>query len=124
MCDRKRKASQMVRNWQGLYRCPEHNEIRQPQDYVQNVKDIMTTPWGQPPNDTGTIFCTPNGMSAIPGYAVPGCMIPGRTIIVDPGFYPIPPSPEFITTDTGQAITTDTGVLIGTDPLNPEDNTP
>ena len=51
MCGRKRKASQLVRNWQGLYRCPEHNEPRQPQDFVRNVKDVMTVPWAQPEQD-------------------------------------------------------------------------
>lgn len=48
MCGRKRKASELVRNWQGMYRCPEHNEERQPQDFVRNVKDIMTVPFDQP----------------------------------------------------------------------------
>lgn len=48
MCGRKRKASTMERNWQGMYRCPEHNEPRQPQDFVRNVKDVMTVPWAQP----------------------------------------------------------------------------
>jgi hypothetical protein len=47
MCGRKRKASETERNWQGLYRCPEHNEPRQPQDFVRNVKDIMTVPFDQ-----------------------------------------------------------------------------
>jgi hypothetical protein len=91
MCDRKRKASTMVRNWQGLYRCPEHNEARQPQDFVRDVKDIMTTPWGQPPNDTYTTYCEINGMSAIPGYAQAGCMIAGRAYLLlgedGPPFY-------------------------------------
>lgn len=56
MCGRKRKASQLVRNWQGLYRCPEHNEPRQPQDFVRNVKDVMTVPWAQPEQNTFTNF--------------------------------------------------------------------
>jgi hypothetical protein len=82
MCDRKRKASTMARNWQGLYRCPEHNEQRQPQDFVRDVKDVMTTPWGQPPNDTYTIYCPINGMSAVPGYMVPGCSIVNRNYLL------------------------------------------
>lgn len=45
MCGRKRKSSQLVKNWQGMYRCPEHDEPRQPQDFVRNVKDIMTVPY-------------------------------------------------------------------------------
>lgn len=82
MCGRKRKASHMERNWQGLYRCPEHNEPRQPQDFVRAVPDVMSVPWAQPETDQYTSYCTFNGGSAIPGYAIPGCMIPGRATIL------------------------------------------
>lgn len=47
-CGHKRKASQTVRNWQGYYVCPEHNEPRQPQDFVRGVPDNQTAPWVQP----------------------------------------------------------------------------
>ncbi len=47
-CGRKRKASTMIRNWQGLYMCPEHNESRQPQDFARGVPDNQTPPWSQP----------------------------------------------------------------------------
>lgn len=80
MCGRKRKASQMVKNWQGLYRCPEHNEPRHPQDFVRAVPDNVAPAWIQPQNDTNLQICTFNGQSAIPGVGIPGCMIPGRTI--------------------------------------------
>lgn len=46
-CGRKRKSRQMVRNWQGQYRCPEHNEPRQPQDFARGVKDDMSVPFVQ-----------------------------------------------------------------------------
>lgn len=49
MCGRKRKASTMEQNWQGLYRCPEHNEPRQPQDFARGTKDDMSVPWAQTP---------------------------------------------------------------------------
>jgi len=52
MCGRKRKANQMVKNWQGMWRCPEHNETRQPQDFVRAVPDVQTTPWAQPHDAT------------------------------------------------------------------------
>lgn len=77
MCGRKRKASQLVKNWQGMWRCAEHNETRQPQDFVRGIPDIQTPPWTQPEADTFTPVCFPNGISAVPGYATPGCMIPG-----------------------------------------------
>jgi hypothetical protein len=79
MCGRKRKASTLEKNWRGLYRCPEHNEIRQPQDFVRNVPDIMTVPWGQPQEVTlvgAAGYCDINGSSAVPDYAVPGCSVP------------------------------------------------
>lgn len=77
MCGRKRKASTLVKNWQGQYRCPEHNEPRHPQEFVRAVPDVQTPPWVQPYADTYAAFCTPNGMSAVPGQAQPGCAYPG-----------------------------------------------
>jgi len=47
-CGRKRKASTLSRNWQGFYVCKEHNEPRQPQDFVRSVPDVITPPWAQP----------------------------------------------------------------------------
>lgn len=76
MCGRKRKASEMVRNWQGMYRCREHNEPRQPQDFVRGVQDVQTVPWSQPENEIDIQICTLNGISAIPDLALPDCSIP------------------------------------------------
>ena len=47
-CGFKRKASQMEKNWQGYYVCPEHNEPRQTQDFVRAIPDHQTPPWTQP----------------------------------------------------------------------------
>ena len=75
-CGRKRKASTLVRHWQGYYVCKEHWEPRQPQDFVRNIPDVITPPWAQPPSDTFVLRCTPEGVTAIPWFAVPGCCIP------------------------------------------------
>lgn len=78
MCSFKRKSGTLVKNWQGMWRCPIHNESRQPQDFVRAVPDIQTPPWTQP--QAGDVFlpvCSPNGNSAIPGYATAGCAKPG-----------------------------------------------
>lgn len=76
-CGRKRKASMLKQHWQGYYVCPEHWEPRQPQDFVRNVTDDQTTPWAQPmPDDVFAPMCTPQGLSAVPGEAQPGCMVP------------------------------------------------
>ena len=79
MCGRKRKASMMVKNWQGMWRCPEHNEPRHPQDFVKAIPDNMSVPFAQIETDIDIEICTFNGQSAIPGAAIPGCMIPGRS---------------------------------------------
>lgn len=47
-CGRKRKASYMKRHWQGYYVCPEHWEVRHPQDFVRGIADVQTPPWTQP----------------------------------------------------------------------------
>lgn len=47
-CGFKAKASTMVRNWQGYYVHPEHNEPRQTQDFVRGVPDNQLPPWVQP----------------------------------------------------------------------------
>jgi hypothetical protein len=78
LCGRKRKASTLVKNWQGWYRCPEHNEPRQPQDFVRGEQDVQTVPWSQPLSKTFVTMCSFDGISAVPGVGLPGCMIPGR----------------------------------------------
>lgn len=82
-CGRKRKASQLVKNWQGMWRCPEHNELRHPQDFVRGVKDNMSVPFAQPQIDIDVQICTFNGGSGVPGWALPDCSIPDRAA-VDP----------------------------------------
>lgn len=76
-CGRKRKASELVKNWQGMWRCPEHNEARHPQEYVRAVPDIQTPPWTQPQNDVFAAVCFPNDQTAIAGIGIAGCMIAG-----------------------------------------------
>lgn len=84
ICARKMKANQMVKNWQGFYRCPDCNEPRNAQDFVKGVVDDVTVPWSQPPTSTYITFCSFNGQSAFPGFATPGCSVPGRTVILLP----------------------------------------
>lgn len=79
-CGRRMLASTMRRHWQGHWVCPEHWEERHPQDFVRGVEDVQTVPWSQPQwlHDIAILVCTINGRSAIPGYAIPGCMEPGN----------------------------------------------
>lgn len=90
-CGRKRKASTLLRYWQGYYVCEEHWEMRQPQDFVRSIPDVQTPPWTQPmPGNVFNSTCTPQGMSAIPGEAEPGCFVPGylSPMYVDDYFTP------------------------------------
>lgn len=86
-CGRKFKASELRKHWQGYYVCPEHWEPRHPQDYARAVGDKITPPWAQPvPADTFLNLCVPNGRTALPGQALPGCVISGY---IDPFADPI-----------------------------------
>lgn len=89
-CGRKRKASTLKKHWQGYWVCPEHWEPRHPQDFVRGVKDTITPPFQQPPEDTFVGVCTWQGRQGIVGYGVVGCMIvdfvaPG---FIDPSYVP------------------------------------
>lgn len=75
-CGRKFKASQLVKHWQGYWVCHEHWEPRHPQDFVRPLPDVQTPPWTQPsPAAVFTVFCAPNGMTAIADFAVSDCVI-------------------------------------------------
>ena len=79
------KGSQLQLTWQGYRVCPEHWEPRQPQDFVRAIVEHPTPPFVRNPADTYVGICTPNGRTAIPAFAMPGCAIPG---FVDPAFDP------------------------------------
>lgn len=55
-CGRKKKASTLVKHWQGYFVCPEHNEQRHPQDFAGKVPAEQPVPWSQSPSD---IFIAP-----------------------------------------------------------------
>ena len=84
MCGRKRKADEMVRNWQGMYRCPEHDEPRHYQDFARGLPDRMGVPFAQPPTFRFVEFnLNPN----IPSTSLPG----DPRDDVNTGFRPPPP---------------------------------
>lgn len=97
-CGRKRKASTLLRYWQGYYVCPEHWEIRQPQDFVRPVADVQTPPWTQPmPAGIFVYVCDPEGQTGIVGYATVGCAI---VDYISPAFDPQYPGFPFPETDS------------------------
>jgi len=85
MCGRKRKGGDLVRNWQGLWRCPEHNEQRQPQDFVRPVADNQLPPFVQTATYNFVYVCDPEGVTAIADYAVADCAIAD---FISPAFDP------------------------------------
>lgn len=84
LCNGTYKAHELQKHWTGLYRCKKCWEPRQPQDFVKAGPPEKPVPWVQPPNDVYVEdICTLNGNSAIPGYSLPGCMIPGNPVTLD-----------------------------------------
>jgi hypothetical protein len=101
MCGRKRKARTMERNWQGQYRCPWHNEPRQPQDFARGVKDDMSVPYVQNPAPLFVTFTPQLPVSITPSTVQ---MIPEQLAIV---------------TQSGQRILTFGGAgYLATQPVN------
>jgi hypothetical protein len=74
-CGRKRKASYLKKHWQGYYVCPEHWEIRHPQDFVRSVPDNIDPPYQQPPEDTFVYVCSWEGRMAVCDIGTADCMI-------------------------------------------------
>jgi hypothetical protein len=86
-CGSKRKATEMRKQWQGYWVCPEHWEPRHPQDFVKAVPDNPSVPWAQPDNWIPvTGYCTSEGRSSITGFGTAGCAISGAPRSVAPSF--------------------------------------
>ncbi len=89
LCDRcgeKYKASDLRLEWDGLRVCGRCFEFRQPQDFVRGVADQQAPPWTRPvPEEEFVLVCTLQGISAIPGYSIPGCMTPS---LIPGGLFP------------------------------------
>jgi hypothetical protein len=77
MCGMDRKSGDMVKNWQGQWRCPEHNEERHPQDFVREIARESVPDFIQKPEDINIDACDIVEISAIAGGAVAGCVITG-----------------------------------------------
>lgn len=77
VCGQKFKASMLIKHWQGYYVCKDDWEMRHPQDFVKGVPDNQTPPWTQPPPaEVFAPVCMPEGLTAYPSYAIPGCVKP------------------------------------------------
>ena len=60
--------------------CPEDWEMRHPQDFLRVQKEKITVEFSRPypAQDDYIPYCTIEGSSGMPGWAEPGCAIPGR----------------------------------------------
>lgn len=84
-CGREYLASTMRKSWKGHYVCAKDWEPRHPQDFVRATPERQVPPWTQPSNLTSfTSFCDPNGRTALPGLAIPGCALPS---FIDPAHH-------------------------------------
>jgi hypothetical protein len=79
LCGAKGKSKDGVKTWDGHYVCRSHKEMRNPQDFVRGVRENLTVPWARPPTTDQFVVtqCTLQGRTSVPGFAVPGCTIPG-----------------------------------------------
>ena len=85
VCSKKIKAHEAKQRWDGFIVCSDDFEFRHPQDFVKANTDKITVPFQRPiPPDVFVLACTT--LSAIPGYAIPGCMKPSNPN--EPGFIP------------------------------------
>lgn len=78
MCGFAYKSFELRKDWKGLWKCSMCFETRHPQEFVRALPGESPPAWTQAHETHPQVtICTPNGMSAVPGFAVPGCMIPG-----------------------------------------------
>lgn len=79
VCGRKVKASTLRQRWDGLLVCKEDWEPRHPQDFVRGISENVNPPYTRPEVSKDDFFTDPYfcwTRSAVPTFAVPGCMIP------------------------------------------------
>jgi hypothetical protein len=81
VCGFQFKADEVLKRWDGLYVCKDDYEPRHPSDFLRVREENTSVPYSRP--DVADVFigniCTVPGLSAVPGFATPGCSIPGRT---------------------------------------------
>jgi len=87
ICDRcgfQFKSSELKKDWQGLMVCAKDYESRHPQDLIKVQAETAFPEWARPePEDVflEPVQCTLEGMQAVAGLGIAGCM---RTGFVTP----------------------------------------
>lgn len=80
VCSKKIKAHQARQRWDGFIVCPDDFEHRHQQDFVKAKTDKITVPFIRSRHMPEYVVCTLVGSSAIPQYAVAGCMVAGNLL--------------------------------------------
>ena len=79
VCGLKYKASQIKKRWDGLMVCSKDYEQRHPSDFLRIKTEKISVPFVRP--DSTILLhdaCSIEGLTALPGYMMPGCSIPSR----------------------------------------------
>lgn len=79
-CGAKQKSGKAMKTWNGFYVCKHHKEVRNPQDFLRGIRENQSLPWTRPEKlpENFIFTCTLQTSSAIPSFALPGCMVPGK----------------------------------------------
>lgn len=65
-CQKKYKASQLKKHWQGYYVCVSCYEPRHPQDFVRSPPAEKAPPWTQPPQQPNFVAPFPEPAPFVP----------------------------------------------------------
>jgi hypothetical protein len=96
VCNRKIKSGEALKRWDGLIVCPDDYENRHPMDFLRTRQERISVPFTADtsfnlfngPNYPQIPYCTQEGASGVPSYAVAGCMRPGLSF---PNGLPVQP---------------------------------
>ena len=56
LCGRLEKSGRAQKTWDNHWVCMKHKEVRNPQDFLQAVKDDQTVPWSRVEPPAATVF--------------------------------------------------------------------
>lgn len=98
VCNRKIKAGDARKRWDGLIVCEDDYENRHPMDFLRLRQERISVPFTSDtsfdefvgPDYPPYPYCTPSGSSGMVGYMVAGCARPG---LGWPNMLPVP-APE------------------------------
>jgi len=84
VCNRKIKSGIALKRWDGLIVCPDDYENRHPMDFLRSRQERISVPFTSDtsfdefdgPDYPTYPYCTPQGSSGEPSWAVAGCMRP------------------------------------------------